>query len=529
MRVSNSLTLLLASFTFATGFLLAQTGRAQNASAKGWDEKKAERLKPVTEAQQMSIVAAVPESATAMPKSNRRVLVFYRCEGFIHTSIPHGNLATEQMGRQTGAFQVDVADSYDVFTAENLARYDAIVLNNTTHLKFPEPEQEKALLEFVAGGKGLVGYHAASDNFYAHPEAAAMIGGQFNGHPWGAGGTWAFKLDDADHVLNRAFKGDGFWHQDEIYQYLPDTYQGPEVLRLLVSLDMKQSEVTDRIKDDGGKGGYAPGPREVPVSWVRSYGKGRVFVTNFGHREETFWNPAMLRHMLDGIQFALGDLEADTTPTAARDGWKSLFDGSTLEGWTQKGGPAHFEAVDGMIVGTTGEGVPNAFLTRGPYGDFELRFEVKCDPKLNSGVQIRSHVYPVDTPQESMPSRIREAGEVYGYQCEIRGEANGPHGCSGNFWDEGRRTVWLDEAVDATEKQKAYRAGEWNDFRIIAQGQRIQSFVNGVKVADFTDDRDSSGFIGLQVHSIRPGTGPYQVAWRNLQLRELSADETIAD
>lgn len=267
----------------------------------------------------MSIVDAVPEQPTAKPQKPRRVLVFYRCEGFIHTSIPHGNLATQEMGRSTGAFQTDLADTYDVFTAENLSRYDAIVLNNTTHLKFPEPEQEQALLDFVASGKGLVGYHAASDNFYAHPKAAAMVGGQFNGHPWGAGGTWAFKLDDPEHTLNRAFDGSGFWHQDEIYQYRPDSYQGPEVLRLLVSLDMSKDVVADRLKSDNRKDDYGSGDRDVPVSWVRDYGDGRVFITNLGHREETFWNPAVLQHMFDGIQFALGDLEADTTPTAEID------------------------------------------------------------------------------------------------------------------------------------------------------------------------------------------------------------------
>ncbi len=281
-----------------------------------WERRKAERLKPVTDAQRMSIVEAVPDEGAASPAEPRRVLVFYRCEGFIHTSIPHGNLATVEMGRQSGGFQTDLADQYDVFTPENLSRYDAVILNNTTHLKFPDPAQEQALLDFVSDGKGLVGYHAASDNFYEHPESAAMIGGQFNGHPWNAGGTWAFKLDDPDHTLNRAFDGQGFWHQDEIYQYRPDSYVGPEVLRLLVSLDMSKEPVRAQIKEGGRNDDYGDGPREVPVSWVRDFGDGRVFVTNLGHREETFWNPEVLRHMLDGIQFAIGDLDVDTTPTA---------------------------------------------------------------------------------------------------------------------------------------------------------------------------------------------------------------------
>lgn len=206
--------------------------------------------------------------------------------------------------------------------------------------------------------------------------------------------------------------------------------------------------------------------------------------------------------------------------------WRSLFDGESLDGWEQVGGDASYKAVDEMIVGRTSEGAPNAFLTCGPFADFELRFDVKCDPELNSGVQIRSHVYDQDTPQESNPNRIRDAGELYGYQCEIRGEATGEHGCSGNFWDEGRRTRWLDESVDADRKQKAYRPGEWNEFRIVARGNRIRSFVNGAKVADFTDDRDASGLIGLQVHSIPAGAGPYEVAWRNLRIREFGSGES---
>lgn len=281
-----------------------------------WEQRKAERFQPITDAQRMAIVEAVPDRATVASRQSRRVLVFYRCEGFIHTSIPHGNLATEQMGRQTGAFQVDLADTYDVFTKENLRRYDAIVLNNTSRLKFPDPSQEQALLEFVAGGKGLVGYHAATDNFYAHPKAAAMMGAQFNGHPWGSGGTWAFKLNDPAHRLNAAFGGDGFWHQDEIYQYRPESYQGPEVLRLLMSLDMTKPVVAERVKNQRGSADTADKFPEVPVSWLRSYGEGRVFVTNLGHREETFANPVVLQHMLDGIQFALGDLPVDTTPTS---------------------------------------------------------------------------------------------------------------------------------------------------------------------------------------------------------------------
>ncbi len=276
-------------------------------NASSWEQRKAERFKPISQADRDAIAEAVPDEATAKPRKARRILAFYRCEGFIHTSIPHGNLAVQKMADKTGAFSVDLADSYDVFTTDNLAQYDCILLNNCSGLQFPTPKHLNAFMDFVAGGKGLAGFHAASDSFGRHPECLAMVGGIFGGHPWGAGGNWAFKLDDPGHVLNKSFGGRGFWHTDEIYQYKPDSYVGPEVLRLLVSLDMSKDAVSGRIDD---------GPREVPVSWIRKAGDGRVFYTNFGHREDTYQQPKILRHMLDGIQYALGDLEADAEPTA---------------------------------------------------------------------------------------------------------------------------------------------------------------------------------------------------------------------
>lgn len=212
--------------------------------------------------------------------------------------------------------------------------------------------------------------------------------------------------------------------------------------------------------------------------------------------------------------------------TAFAGDWVGLSDSDSLDGWEKLGGDATYSINDGVITGTTGQG-KNTFLTRGPYADFDLEFEVRCDPELNSGVQIRSHTYAEETPQESKPERMREKGEVYGYQCEVTSKTNGENGCAGNFWDEGRRTRWLDEKVNAEEKQAVYKPGEWNQYRIIAEGNRIRSFVNGVAVADFTDDRDASGFIGLQVHSIKKGTGPYSVSWRNIRIRELAEGESL--
>ena len=292
---------------------------AQDKTPSKWEANKAAKLKPLTDEQKQAIEAAVPAKATAKPKQARRILVFYRCETFVHSSIYHGNHAIAQLGEKTDAFKADFADTYDVFTAENLAKYDAIVLNNTTSLDFTDPARQKALLDFLGAGKGLAGIHAAADNFKSWPEGVAIMGGIFNGHPWTADGNYAFKVDDPYNTLTQSFKGEGFWHSDEIYQYNPESYQGTEKLRVLVSLDMSKAATADVLKNpkfEKFNAIYGGGKRDVPVSWCRRVKGGRLFYTNFGHNESTYSKPTMLQHYLDGIQYALGDLSADAKPTA---------------------------------------------------------------------------------------------------------------------------------------------------------------------------------------------------------------------
>jgi hypothetical protein len=201
------------------------------------------------------------------------------------------------------------------------------------------------------------------------------------------------------------------------------------------------------------------------------------------------------------------------------EGWVALFDGKTLDGWKVNGGFATYKVEDGAIVGTTAEGSPNTFLCKGDFKDFVLELEVKCDPRLNSGVQVRSHVYRADDPE---PKNARRAGVVYGPQCEI---ARRDTGTASRFYDEGRRGRWLNELKP--EAANAFKDDDWNLYRIAVQGPRYRSWINGVAASDFTDDTDPSGFVGLQVHGIPKGQGPYQVRWRNVRVRELKPGEQL--
>ncbi len=200
-------------------------------------------------------------------------------------------------------------------------------------------------------------------------------------------------------------------------------------------------------------------------------------------------------------------------------GWVSLFDGKTLDGWKVNGGTASYRVEDEAIVGTTVEGSPNTFLCKGDFKDFVLELDVKCDPRLNSGVQVRSHVYDKD---DADPVNRKRAGVVYGPQCEI---ARKETGTAGRFYDEGRRGKWLAEIKP--EASDAFQDDGWNHYRIVVQGNRYRSWVNGFAAADFTDDVDKKGFLGLQVHAIAKGQGPYRVRWRDIRVRELKPGEEV--
>jgi len=185
--------------------------------------------------------------------------------------------------------------------------------------KLPSAEQAKAskrdemlkasLVEFLAGGKGLAVIHAGIASFRQWPEFGEIMAGRFDNHPWPEDSTVTLKVDDPGHPVAKAFKEPYFTITDEIYQ-IAGLYSRDKV-RVLLSIDASKTSVRlDQIDSVHRK------DKDFAISWVKSYGKGRVFYCALGHQHELFWNPVVLQHYLDGIQFALGDLPGDTTPSA---------------------------------------------------------------------------------------------------------------------------------------------------------------------------------------------------------------------
>jgi hypothetical protein len=222
--------------------------------------------------------------------------------------------------------------------------------------------------------------------------------------------------------------------------------------------------------------------------------------------------PMRLRHVLSLALICALPLAVPAEEAA----WTTLFDGETLNGWIQRNGTATYRVEDGAIVGRTEKLSPNSFLcTEKDYADFELTFEVKLlNNELNSGVQIRSAL--------SEGSLLRPGGRVNGPQVEI--EASGENGAEAGYIYGEACGGWM-TPEDRLLPHKHFKDGEWNQYRIVAEGPRIQTWINGQPIEDLTDEEKfkshPKGFIGLQVHGV--GTsGPYEVAWRNIKIREIA-------
>lgn len=317
----------LDAIQFATGDLAAPTApRAGRPPMRGPGPTPAKvraakmrerRVAAPTERQVRQIAAAAPGQAPAQPAKPRRVLVWGH--PWTHQPNPFAEHALEILGQKTGAFRAVVSDDPRLLLPDRLAQFDALVMNNI-HEREPflpedfaklDAEQKAAakqfdeavkqsILEFVRGGKGIVGIHAATAALQNWPAYGEMMGAYYGGH---IHQEVVIQLDDPRHPVNACFEGKSWRINDEIY--IPRQPYSRQNLRVLLSLDLEQMADPGKRPD----GDYA-------ISWVRPYGDGRVFYTTLGHAAETYWNPLFLRHLLAGIQFATGDLPGEIMPPA---------------------------------------------------------------------------------------------------------------------------------------------------------------------------------------------------------------------
>lgn len=446
----------------------------------------------------------------------------------------------------TGKFRVEVATS--PAAGEDMSEFQPkfsdydVVVSNYNGAPWSEQTQQ-AFEKYVAGGGGFVCVHAADNSFPNWRAYNRMIGlGGWGGRTeksgpyvrWkeqqrrftrdrspGRGGSHGKRVPfmvvvrDNDHPITQGLPSAFLQNNDELYAQLRGPAENMHVLATGFS-----------AKEAGGTGEHEP------LLMTIQFGNGRVFHTTLGHDADAMKGVAFQVTLQRGTEWAAtgrvslpavgSDLLSDDQPTV-RDpgtignqspavipdiesaGWVTLFNGKNLDGWSQKNGIATYRVEDGMIIGRTAEGSPNSFMcTEQEFADFELTFEVKDDPGLNSGVQIRSQ-----------SKADYKDGRVHGPQIEIETTP----GESGYVYSEGTGRGWITKEQPIKD---AYQNDQWNRFVVRALGDRIQTWVNGRAIADIRDSESSrNGFIGLQVHGIDKETGPFEVRWRDIRLRPL--------
>ncbi len=285
---------------------------------------KAQALKEIelTDIWIKKIHEIAPSKSTVSPKKQRKILVFSLYTGFKHWVIPHTAEMLKILGEKTGAFEITETTDIQMFSKKNLKKFDAIILNNTcskgdnrnifldvlmenktlsdVEQKAKAAEYEANLINYVAKGGGIILLHGGITMQNKTPKFGEMVGGSFDYHP--VQQPIEVKLVYEKHPLVAAFNGQSFTHTDEPYFYNNAYFDynfRPLLYMEASTIIKKKADVPDNIK-------Y--------LAWIKKHGKGRVFQCSPAHNAQSFENPKLLQFILDGIQYAVGDLKCDDSP-----------------------------------------------------------------------------------------------------------------------------------------------------------------------------------------------------------------------
>ncbi|WP_434100145.1 ThuA domain-containing protein [Streptomyces olivaceus] len=414
------------------------------------------------------------EFSTEPFKAGKKVLVFSKTAGFRHDSIPEGIAALKELGTPAG-IQVTATEEAGQFTTNNLAKYDAVAFLSTTG-DVLNADQQTAFENYIKNGGGYMGIHAAADTEYDWEFYGGLVGAYFDSHPAIQQAT--VRVEDHDHPAT-AHLDDAWERTDELYNYRTNPREQAKVLATL-----------DETTYEGGtmKGDH-------PIAWCQSYGGGRSFYTGLGHTKESYADEAFRGHLLGGMQYATGQVKADCKPAK---GYRDIFNGQTLEGWKQAG-PGTFNVKDGTLETEGGMGL--LWYQAKELKSYSLKLDWKMQGDDNSGVFVG---FPASEDPWSAVDK--------GYEIQI------------DATDEPDRTtgsIYTFKAANTKARDQVLRPpGQWNSYEIKVRGERLQVFLNGVKINDFTNkDPERSltdGYIGLQNHGADD-----QVSFRNIQLKEL--------
>jgi type 1 glutamine amidotransferase len=261
------------------------------------------------------IDAAVPRQAIVKPSKPRKLLVVDLCPagGYYHETIAYANLMLQLMAKYTGAFEPVFSNDLNNLKYPKIKEFDAVFLNSVVGEVFPDPDVMNGLMRFVREGGGVAGIHGATYASQDVPEFGELMGAQDGPHHVEPA---VLRVEDASSPitkmlfnsdLTKALGGSEFAYTDEFYHFLPTGPYSRDKLHILISVDTSKSDMSQwHVRPDNDYG----------LSWIKSYGKGRVFNCAFGHTHPLYETPALSQFLLASIQFVLGDLNADTTPSA---------------------------------------------------------------------------------------------------------------------------------------------------------------------------------------------------------------------
>lgn len=262
----------------------------------------------------------LPANATVKPKKARKLLILVNPKGYAHSVIPLTSFVITELGKYTGAWTADTTYNISDINTANLNRYDGLVLNNTTGAFLDDTDaagtaaRRAALLAYVRSGHGLIMTHAAGDSYHGGggstwPEYSKMVGAWFKSH-WYYPQPITVKIDDPKSPINAAFGGKPFTIHDEVYTFAQDSFSRKNV-HVLTSLDYSKMSEEDKAREGTRRtdGDYA-------LSYIKREGEGRIFYNVLGHSEHIYFIPHMLQALAAGIQYAVGDLKADDSPSA---------------------------------------------------------------------------------------------------------------------------------------------------------------------------------------------------------------------
>ena len=283
--------------------------------AQGYRVNAISRMLPITTADRIpadekaKIDAAVPRQALVKPKQARKLLIIDVCPagGFYHNTVAHGNLMLQLIAKYTGAYEAVFDNNLENLKYPRIRQYDAVFLNSVVGPVFSDPEVLDGLIRYVNEGGGVAGLHGTTFASQDLREFGELMGAQEGPHQYnGEPGT--LKIDDPGSPLTKHFGGRGFSMMDEFYHFPMSGPYTREKLRVLLSMDAGKSDLKKWL--------YLRTDNDFGMVWIKSVGKGRVFNSVLGHRPDFYMMPDLVTLMLGGIQFVLGDLEADTTPSA---------------------------------------------------------------------------------------------------------------------------------------------------------------------------------------------------------------------